>query len=779
MTKIQHKRSSVLVSGSAQAPSASQLDYGELAINYSSSDPQFFIKDSSGSVISVLNSYAALDGANFTGDVNFDADVTIKGDSTNSGAITLNSETNAKYVKIQAPVNSSLTSYTLTLPNTDGGSGEVLSTDGSGGLSWAYAAMYTADKTKLDGIETGATADQTGAEIKSLYQAQPNAFTDAQFTKLSGIETGATADQTGAEIKSLYQAQTNAFTDALFTKLSGIETGATADQSASEILNLVKTVDGSGSGLDADKLDGLQASAFLRSDSDTYTGYKLRINQNSTSGTDYGLWVHNSNTGPSNIQWSNGNTDQLGFLKFYHQDGSSNSAACSFHFDSNQTGVAVIIDDTGSNSGYYVGTNKVWHAGNDGAGSGLDADNLDGKTWNSSGKDLRGTEIYADNWFRNYNDGEGLYNQATGIHWHANGDGYWCARDGSNHIGIRMKTNGSTTRGTFYANNSNDIGILDSDGSWAIRVRRDNDVSFRVNNTEYSKVTSDYLNHTSDIRSPIFYDSDNTGYYVNPASTSKLNQLEIRGWLDMADGDAIRMGSSDDWTVSFNSNNWLYINQKQSGIIFQDNGTNKMRLEDSGVFRPEGNNTGTIGHSDYYWSNGYFQNFNVSGTINVRGALDLADNDILRFGSGDDCEMFVNGSHMYMDLNGGIGNFYIRDGTTTRFTFNDNGAFTATNNITAYSDIKLKKNIERITNALDKVQNLRGVTYERIEEGIEGRKLGVIAQEVQKVIPEVVSYHEEEDILSVDYGNIVGLLIEAIKEQQQQIKELKSRVENS
>ena len=49
------------------------------------------------------------------------------------------------------------------------------------------------------------------------------------------------------------------------------------------------------------------------------------------------------------------------------------------------------------------------------AGSGLDADNLDGKTWNSSGKDLRGTEIYADNWFRNYNVGEGLYNQATDV----------------------------------------------------------------------------------------------------------------------------------------------------------------------------------------------------------------------------------------------------------------------------------------------------------------------------------------------------------------------------
>ena len=89
------------------------------------------------------------------------------------------------------------------------------------------------DGTKLDGIETGATAGQTGAEIKTAYEgeADTNAFTDALQTKLNGIETGATADQTGAEIKTAYEgeADTNAFTDAEQTKLAGIETGATVN----------------------------------------------------------------------------------------------------------------------------------------------------------------------------------------------------------------------------------------------------------------------------------------------------------------------------------------------------------------------------------------------------------------------------------------------------------------------------------------------------------------------------------------------------------------------
>lgn len=86
------------------------------------------------------------------------------------------------------------------------------------------------DIDKLAGIEANATADQTGSEIKSLYEAEAdtNAFTDAEQSKLAGIEAGATADQSDAEIKTAYEnnADTNAFTDAEQTKLAGIEDGA-------------------------------------------------------------------------------------------------------------------------------------------------------------------------------------------------------------------------------------------------------------------------------------------------------------------------------------------------------------------------------------------------------------------------------------------------------------------------------------------------------------------------------------------------------------------------
>ena len=117
----------------------------------------------------------------------------------------------------------------------------------------------TADHTKLDGIETSATADQTGAEIKALYEAEANAYTDALNTKLGGIETGATADQTDAEIRAAVEAATdsNVFTDADHTKLNGIAANATnvtnnnqISNGAGYITSFTNTTYSAGAGLD-------------------------------------------------------------------------------------------------------------------------------------------------------------------------------------------------------------------------------------------------------------------------------------------------------------------------------------------------------------------------------------------------------------------------------------------------------------------------------------------------------------------------------------------------
>jgi len=110
----------------------------------------------------------------------------------------------------------------------------------------------------------------------------------------------------------------------------------------------------------------------------------------------------------------------------------------------------------------------------------------------------------------------------------------------------------------------------------------------------------------------------------------------------------------------------------------------------------------------------------------------------------------------------------------SQFVMQSNGTFIATGELTAYSDAKVKTNVKTIENALDIVTKMRGVTFDRIQDG--KASVGVIAQEVKEVLPQVVNYDEQADIHSVAYGNIVGVLIEAIKAQQVQIAELSAEV---
>ena len=115
-------------------------------------------------------------------------------------------------------------------------------------------------------------------------------------------------------------------------------------------------------------------------------------------------------------------------------------------------------------------------------------------------------------------------------------------------------------------------------------------------------------------------------------------------------------------------------------------------------------------------------------------------------------------------------------GTVSAANVNASNNITATNTVTAAnvnttSDIRLKTKVKTLENSLEKVLQLRGVSYTMNNE----TKIGVIAQEVQGVVPEVVT-EGSDGYLSVAYGNLVGELIEAIKTQQSQIEELKERL---
>ena len=280
--------------------------------------------------------------------------------------------------------------------------------------------------------------------------------------------------------------------------------------------------------------------------------------------------------------------------------------------------------------------------------------------------------------------------------------------------------------------------------------------------------------------------------------------VTLHGNLDLQDSDQILLGTSDDLQIYHDGS---HSRIKDSGTGFLILSGNEVHIQNAATtetcakFKQDAevelyydNSAKLVTKTDGVDITGELQcdSLDVDGNSNLAGDVDFVgdtysavwdksanrlkfnDNAYIALGTGADATLYVNGSHAYFDLHAGIGNFYIRDGTTTRFTFDDGGDFTATGNVTAYSDVTLKENIETIPNALDKVLRLRGVEYDRIDR--EEHQIGVIAQEIEEVIPEVVITNEE-GIKSVAYGNLVGLLIESVKELKAEVNDLKAKLE--
>jgi hypothetical protein len=154
------------------------------------------------------------------------------------------------------------------------------------------------------------------------------------------------------------------------------------------------------------------------------------------------------------------------------------------------------------------------------------------------------------------------------------------------------------------------------------------------------------------------------------------------------------------------------------------------------------------------------------GNICIGRSVDLlaADIDQLSIGNGGT-------SWIYGDA-GDIGIGYTAAAITEKLHVDGN--ILASGTITELSDLSVKDDVVVIEDALRKVKKLRGVTYTRNDKETDRRFSGVIAQEVENVLPEVVG--ETNGLKTVSYGNMVGLLIEAVKELSEEVKELKKEL---
>jgi len=404
------------------------------------------------------------------------------------------------------------------------------------------------------------------------------------------------------------------------SKLDGIESGATGDQTAAEILTAIKTVDGAGSGLDADLLDGLSSASFLRADANTATtGYLQAEGFVNTAGGSLSIF------NPQGASYATTTTTVTGAIKITLPQSWTNT----------MMRMTIRI--------YEYATNEAF-------------------------------EVVC-----------GGYNYSPSATWANSPFAYI--------IGSPNVNRNFTVR-------------LGHDGTYCCVYIGETTSTWSYPQVAVTHFVAGYSNYDADQ----WNDNWAVGFATTLGTiTATITNSEIGRYLD---GNVVWHGGNDGAGSGLDADT---LDGVQGASFLRSDATDTA----SGVIT---------------FSNATASTSTTTGAVKITGGL-------------------------------GVG-----------------GAIYAGGDVTAYSDERLKDNIETITNAVNKVDQLRGVTYTRKEDGI--ASTGVIAQDVEKVLPQAVTT-DEDGMKAVKYGNMVGLLIEAIKEQTETIKgmqaeiaELKARLNN-
>jgi hypothetical protein len=166
----------------------------------------------------------------------------------------------------------------------------------------------------------------------------------------------------------------------------------------------------------------------------------------------------------------------------------------------------------------------------------------------------------------------------------------------------------------------------------------------------------------------------------------------------------------------------------------------------------------------------------INGVEVIRTSTGVGDMYLGNYATANHFRFHTNNSATYFDMNCGTINW--RDGGSTRYYFYPSTAnMTVNGTITQNSDSRVKENVVEIGDCISKVQAMRGVYYNRTDFNTEVTKVGVIAQEVEAVLPELILEAPDTGLKSVAYAELTAVLINAIKEQQEIIENLTTRIE--
>ena len=618
------------------------------------------------------------------------------------------------------------------------------------------------DGTKLDGIESGATADQTAAEIRTLVgsASDSNVFTDADHSKLDGIESGATADQT-------------------ITAGSGLSGGGTGNVTLSHSdTSSQSSVNNSGRTYIQDiTLDGFGHVTGISSATETVTN----TDTNTTS-----LPIENSS---GTTQFTATDTTGLQFV---------GSGATSVAFDSSNKRVTISSTDTNTD------TNTTYSAG-----SGL---SLSGTTFSHSDTS---SQASSNNSGRTYIQDITLdtYGHVTGIatatETVTNTDTNTTSLPIENSAGTAQFTATDTTGLQFVGSGATSVSF-DSTNK---RVTISSTDTNTDTNTTYSAGSglslsgttfshSDTSSQASSNNSGRTYIQDITldtyGHVTGIATATETvvntdtntNQLTT---FQLEDGDGTEVTISHGKEVKFVEGggidiNWTDTSTGSDGDPYDLTFTHADTSSQASV-----NNSGRT----------YIQDITLDGyghVTAISSATETVTNTDTTYSAGAGLDLSGTTFSVESDLRGDVyyigrdTNDYIHVNTTVIDFYLDgnmdmrlenDGDLHVDGNVVAYStttsDPRLKENIQPVTNGLEKVMQLNGYTFDYKADGVSSA--GILSTEVANVLPSAVKQSKlslklgddndtEYDV--VQYDQLTALLIEAIKELKAEIEELKN-----
>ena len=624
------------------------------------------------------------------------------------------------------------------------------------------------DGSKLDGIESGATADQTASEILTLIKTVDGAGSGLDADTLDGLNAavyGNSArivrtnssgyifanyfnttpnDVSSGVTKVCVETGNDGYirhgTAASIRTFINVENGATADQSASEILTLIKTVDGSGSGLDADLLDGANASVSASNST---------IVQRHSSGYIFANYFNTTandvTSGVTKVMVETNNDN-------YIRHGSAGAIRTFINVENGAT-----ADQSASEILNLLKTV-------DGSGSGLDADTLDGV---SSGSFLRSdtgdtfsgdltssgsARILLKKDDNNVADHIQFYNGSTRVGEIGTSDSSWLRINQQTAKNIYTPRYIRADNGFFVDGTSKGIngsgnfigGTIAgaSDYGTLIRSNANDDVS---GHTEWQDNYEVRLGGGANMR---LYSNGTHSYIDNHINVLHLRCNHIK--LQSISGENMLVGNANSSVELYRDNDRVFYTETR-GVRFGDN---------TKIFENSSHNTAVLQHAD------------IHHAIVFRGATNNNGSSI----TNENTTTFRE-----------YGKFVFRTGAINapvRLTIAANGHIGAPSgsNIYPSSDVRLKKNVVNLDKGLDTIKSLRPVSFNWIDNYIEEEKdplYGFIAQEVEAVDPNLTGLFAEEikigedqenpdqvisDVKRVNEKFIIPILVKALQE---------------